>query len=524
MMSILRLTMVMFLVVLATGLSQSTPAAAADERCFPETGLCISGRFRMFWEEQGGLAVFGFPITAPRNEINKENGQVYLTQWFERVRFELHPENVSPYDVLLGRIGDDRLQLQGITWQNLPKATGAQSGCLWFAETGHNVCDQESGLGFKQYWQTHGLLDPRLDSYGQSLALFGLPLSEATIEINPTDGKPYLTQWFERARFEWHPEQEDPQFKVLLGLLGHEVLRAPRQIGGSVSGFLASGGDLVIWSQLDSANRTTLYMYNVNTSVRITSETSEGSKTGLATDGQFVVWVEVRSGARARIQLYDHASSQERTLLTASALDEQFGQLAIANGVVYFERDSSTQRGLYRIDINSTAQSLVSQSGRNPVAKDGYLLWTETSSTGTGFDVRTTHRLLLRTLNGTRPDVQIGQIDDQNGFSRYDVWGTKVVWAGFGSTVSVYDVSTDRTLSIGSNAFRPAIMGQVLLWAAPTPSGQWSYMYQELSTGQPTVITNDGASWNFVGVGGSGITYTRLNVQGGEGVYFQQLP
>jgi hypothetical protein len=379
-------------------------------------------------------------------------------------------------------------------------------------------------LGFKQYWQTHGLLDPRLNSYGQSLALFGLPLSEATVEINPTDGKPYLTQWFERARFEWHPEQEDPQFKVLLGLLGNEVLGAPRQIGDNVSGFLASGGALVIWSQLDSANLTTLYAYNVNTSVRIASEPSEGSKTGLATDGQFVGWVEARSGARARIQLYDNAASQERTLLTASTLDEQFGQLAIANGVVYFERNSSTQRGLYSININSVVQGMVSQSGRNPVAGDGYLLWTETSSTGAGFDRRTTHRLLLRTLDGTRPDIQIGQIDDQNGFSRYGVWGTKVVWAGFGSAVSVYDVRTGSTTSIGSNTFRPAIMGQVLLWASPTSSGRWSYTYQELPTGQPTVITNDGASWNFVGVGGSGIAYTRLNAQGVEGVYYQQLP
>jgi hypothetical protein len=32
-----------------------------------------------------------------------------------------------------------------------------------------------------------------------------------------------LTQWFERARFEWHPGKPD-QYKVLLGLLGNETL------------------------------------------------------------------------------------------------------------------------------------------------------------------------------------------------------------------------------------------------------------------------------------------------------------
>jgi hypothetical protein len=39
-------------------------ALADDARCFPETGQCISGRFHSFWEENGGLAVFGYPIAA----------------------------------------------------------------------------------------------------------------------------------------------------------------------------------------------------------------------------------------------------------------------------------------------------------------------------------------------------------------------------------------------------------------------------------------------------------------------------
>ena len=31
------------------------PARAADERCFPETNQCIGGRFRQYWEQNGGL-------------------------------------------------------------------------------------------------------------------------------------------------------------------------------------------------------------------------------------------------------------------------------------------------------------------------------------------------------------------------------------------------------------------------------------------------------------------------------------
>src|SRR5690606_33605476 len=52
--------------------------------------------------------------------------------------------------------------------------------------------------------------------------LFGYPISQAEMETN-ADGDTVLTQWFERARFEHHPDHE-PQFQVLLGRLGAEVL------------------------------------------------------------------------------------------------------------------------------------------------------------------------------------------------------------------------------------------------------------------------------------------------------------
>jgi hypothetical protein len=37
--------------------------AQIDERCFTETGHCISGRFRQYWEQNGGLYIFGYPLT-----------------------------------------------------------------------------------------------------------------------------------------------------------------------------------------------------------------------------------------------------------------------------------------------------------------------------------------------------------------------------------------------------------------------------------------------------------------------------
>jgi len=116
---------------------------------------------------------------------------------FERNRFELHPENARPYDVLLGRLGDDRLKQLGRDWQTLPKGPHS-SECLWFDETGHGICEP-----FRSYWEANGLQDPALNAFGRSLALFGLPLSEPAVETNAS-GDTVTTQWFERARFECH--------------------------------------------------------------------------------------------------------------------------------------------------------------------------------------------------------------------------------------------------------------------------------------------------------------------------------
>ena len=210
--------------LVVTGLPQ--PTHAQSELCFSQTNQCIEGRFRTYWEQNGGLPVFGYPISAARQEVNADTGKSYLSQSFERNRFELHPENATPYDVLLGRLGSDRLQQLGRDWQKEPRADGPKNGCMYFAQTGHNVCDQTPGLGgaqagFLSYWRTNGLADPRLDDYGKSLALHGLPLTEARIETN-ANGDTVLAQWFERGRMEWHPSNP-ANYRVLLGLLGNET-------------------------------------------------------------------------------------------------------------------------------------------------------------------------------------------------------------------------------------------------------------------------------------------------------------
>lgn len=208
--------MFVFVVLLAV-LSFGVPVAraATAQRCFPETNQCIEGRIREYWEQNGGLPVFGFPIGG-MEDVTIEGKSVRM-QRFERNRLELHPANARPYDVLLGRLGADRLNQQGRDWFTFAK-NGDTGGCQVFGETGHAVCGD-----ILKMWKSNGLALDRNKavSTAESLALFGLPVSGLQTETL-SDGKEYQVQWFERARFELHPENPAP-YNVLLGLLGNEV-------------------------------------------------------------------------------------------------------------------------------------------------------------------------------------------------------------------------------------------------------------------------------------------------------------
>jgi peptidoglycan/xylan/chitin deacetylase (PgdA/CDA1 family) len=80
----------------------------SDNHCtyFPQTQHTLCGGFRDYWEQFGGLAIYGFPISQEFRERNPDTGETYVVQYFERQRFEWHPgEWPERHDVLLGRVG-----------------------------------------------------------------------------------------------------------------------------------------------------------------------------------------------------------------------------------------------------------------------------------------------------------------------------------------------------------------------------------------------------------------------------------
>jgi hypothetical protein len=179
---------------------------------FPQTGYELALPFSPYWERSGGIPVFGYPISPQLFEVG------YRVQYVERQRLEHHPENSEPYTILLGLLGIEIAQRGGLL--NTPPFQYQQPhgnpNCEYFPQTGHHLC-----FGFRSYWHSHGLDfgDPGY-SFRESLMLFGYPISEEFVVNGRT------VQYFERARFEWHPENSPP-WDILLGRLGDDVYQGP---------------------------------------------------------------------------------------------------------------------------------------------------------------------------------------------------------------------------------------------------------------------------------------------------------
>ncbi|MCA1668399.1 MAG: hypothetical protein LC793_13615 [Thermomicrobia bacterium] len=199
--------LVVILVAFSTWVATPTSGHAADSQLFPETGHTVSGPFLDFWRANGGLAIFGLPITDATNEASPSDGQTYLIQWFERARMELHGDQVQ-----LGNLGRE-LRAEALAvdpdFQRadvLFNTAQPQESQHYFPETGHNL-----RFTFLDYWNANG-----------GLALFGLPISEEHPEADAETGNTYIVQWFERARFAFHPENPSGA-QVVLGALGRQA-------------------------------------------------------------------------------------------------------------------------------------------------------------------------------------------------------------------------------------------------------------------------------------------------------------
>src|SRR6478672_13807190 len=233
------------------GGSASTAPVGRDVQTFAETGKTVRGLFLDYWNAHGGLAQQGFPISEEIQEKSDTDGKFYTVQYFERAVMEYHPENSAPNNVLLSLLGNFLYK------QKYPDGAPSQEpntsdGSVLFPETGHRV----GGL-FLDYWNSHGGLSQQ-----------GFPISDEFMEKNDLDGNTYRVQYFERAVFEYHPENAKP-YDVLLSQLGTLRYRArypappvalppPDPSGPQFLGYvstrlgLVAGGAYLFWGDANS--------------------------------------------------------------------------------------------------------------------------------------------------------------------------------------------------------------------------------------------------------------------------------
>lgn len=197
---------------------------------FPETGHHLSGEFLNYWLNNGKFTIIGFPLTDPIVEDGR------IVQYFERARLELWPENEDSEWVIQGTLlGTWKAKkLQDSKPFQPVEVPGYQPNdqFYYFPETKHTLAN-----GFKHYWDENG-----------GVQVFGYPISEEFKENG------FVVQYFERARFEWHPENAGTEYEILLGHLGkeyaeaHDVSFEPEERAGDAVNYDAGIFD-VTWKQ-----------------------------------------------------------------------------------------------------------------------------------------------------------------------------------------------------------------------------------------------------------------------------------
>jgi hypothetical protein len=156
-----------------------THAQQITSRYFDETGHSVNGEFLAFYlSAPDPLLVYGLPIT----EAFTDPVQKIKIQYFQRARFELYPDAPAGKRVKLSPLGSLVYQAARVHEVNMPTN---RPQCRKFDK--YSVC-----LAFLAFFNAHG-----------GLAQFGYPISNYSSE-----GDQYV-QYFERARFEWHPGLPD---------------------------------------------------------------------------------------------------------------------------------------------------------------------------------------------------------------------------------------------------------------------------------------------------------------------------
>lgn len=154
----------------------SLTSPGAGSRYFAETGHNLAEPFRSRWEQAGGEAVLG----APLSEERYASGAGGVLQSFRNMVLLYDPSQAAPFDVRGDVLGKSTWAALGPAAARQPVTGCSIPACQFFPETSHTL--QEP---FASFWSSMG-----------GAAIFGPPVTEA-FEDSAADGQ--LVQVFENA-------------------------------------------------------------------------------------------------------------------------------------------------------------------------------------------------------------------------------------------------------------------------------------------------------------------------------------
>ncbi len=160
-----------------------------------------------FWHTNGGVPVFGYPITPRFYEISTQ-GELIDVQYFEKARLEYYPKLAgTPDDVQCGNLGLEMpITGSGSPVAKLPRGLDGEQVIF---EDGMEVPQK-----FFDFWVANG--GPHV---------FGAPISHVLLDTN-ANGKDVWVQYFKKAALEYHPRLADTVYGVQVSQLGAVVFES----------------------------------------------------------------------------------------------------------------------------------------------------------------------------------------------------------------------------------------------------------------------------------------------------------
>jgi len=319
-------------------------------------------------------------------------------------------------------------------------------------------------------------------------------------------------QYFERAVFEYHPENKGTPYEVLLSQLGtfrYRTKQNPPQLGipapaaGRIQFGPRASAAYLVWGEAAYApgqgaapDSFDIQGLDLRTNTPLTVTDAPNNQTAPAISGSLVVWQDNTHGDR---DILGKDLAGGATFAVATGPADQVSPAIAGKTVAWIENANQATRLLTKdLDTGKTDEITALPSATNtlaePLLSDEYLVWTQMApGSGQGFhpvDLRAYARKtgLVKTI------AHYGVTN--GGVPQYALDGHRVVWVD-GALLKFADLSSGEASDLVQGAIQaPAIHGDLVLWSMRQgPSSEGSHLWGlHLTDQQPRLLVSGAGS------------------------------